>query len=141
MYVTSLFMNNLSVILLFTFICLELSIKLNLSPLPILVSGLIASNIGGCPLPWADTPAVILTLYSGFSLMDFLNKLFIPCAIFIILLILYTLWWLKKHDYKDDNKNSNLIDDSYLKNKFTDSPPPHHHHHTPPPPHYFMTGI
>ena len=137
MYVTSLFMNNLSVILLFTFICLELSIKLNLSPLPILVSGLIASNIGGCPLPWADTPAVIITLYSGFSLIDFLNKLFIPCAIFIAFLIPYTFWWLKKYDHKDGDKDSKLLDNSYLKSKFTDSPPPpppHHHDHTPPPP-------
>ena len=139
MYATSLFMNNLSVILLFTFICLELSIKLNLSPLPILVSGLIASNIGGCPLPWADTPAVILTLYSGFSLMDFLNKLFIPCAIFIALLIPYTFWWLKKYDYKYKSNDSKLLYNRYLKSKFTDSPPPppphpHPHHHTPPPP-------
>ena len=102
MYFTSLFMNNLSVVLLFTFICLELSIKLELSPLPILVSGLIASNIGGWPLPWADIPAVILTLYSGFSLMDFLTKLFIPCSLLAGLLIPYTLWWVKKYDKKND---------------------------------------
>lgn len=137
MYLTSLFMNNLSVVLLFTFICLELSIKLKLSPLPILVSGLIASNIGGCTLPWADTPAVILTLYSGFSLTDFLTKLFIPCALFIALLIPYTLWWIKKHDDKTENMaNLDILNDAYLKSRFTDSPPPHHHHHhhTPPPP-------
>ena len=131
MYFTSLFMNNLSVVLLFTFICLELSIKLELSPLPILVSGLIASNIGGCPLPWADTPAVILTLYSGFSLMDFLTKLFIPCALLAGLLIPYTLWWVKKYDKKNDIMN--ISDDAYLKNKFTDPPPPHHPNHIPPP--------
>lgn len=132
MYFTSLFMNNLSVILLFTFICLELSIKLELSPLPILVSGLIASNIGGCPLPWADTPAVILTLSSGFTLIDFLTKLFIPCALFAGLLIPYTLWWVKKYD--NENNSINVYDDCYLKNKFTNPPPPHLSNDIPAPP-------
>ncbi|MCR1949881.1 SLC13 family permease [Clostridium sp. DSM 100503] len=149
MYFTSLFMNNLSVVLLFTFICLKLSIKFKLPTVPILVSGLIASNIGGAPLPWADTPAVVLTLYSDFTLMDFLNKLFIPCALYIMLLILYTLWWVKRDEkksnisinQKDENpksSNSYIIkdDDNKLKAKFMPPPPPHHHshHHSPPPP-------
>lgn len=95
MYATSLFMNNLSVVLLFTFISLTLIRKLNLPVIPVLVSGLMASNIGGCPLPWADTPAVIITLYTDFTIIDFLTKLFIPCSIYIVLLILYTIIWSK----------------------------------------------
>jgi len=156
MYFASLFMNNLSVVLLFTFICLELCIKLKLPPLPILVSGLIASNIGGAPLPWADTPAVVITLYSGFTLMDFLTKLFIPCAILIALLILYTLWWIKHEEKKVENvsntsskkmsfnKNSSINitlhdrEDNKFKSKFMPPPPPPHHdpshpHHIFPP--------
>ena len=95
MYATSLFMNNLSVVLLFTFISLTIIRQLKLPVTPILIAGLISSNIGGCPLPWADTPAVILTLYSDFTLFDFLNKLFIPCFIFEVLLILYIFVWCK----------------------------------------------
>lgn len=95
MYATSLFMNNLSVVLLFTFISLTIIREVKLPVTPILVAGLISSNIGGCPLPWADTPAVILTLYSDFTLIDFLNKLFVPCFIFEALLILYIFIWCK----------------------------------------------
>lgn len=94
-YATSLFMNNLSVILLFTFICVEIAIKLKLPILPLLASSIIASNIGGCPLPWADTPAVILTLYTDFNLIDFLTKLFLPCAVLEGMLIVYTIFWVK----------------------------------------------
>lgn len=94
-YATSLFMNNLSVILLFTFICLEIAIKLKLPIVPLLAASIIASNIGGCPLPWADTPAVILTLYTDFNLIDFLTKLFLPCAVLEGMLIVYTIFWVK----------------------------------------------
>lgn len=102
-YATSLFMNNLSVILLFTFICLQLAVRMRLPIVPLLVSAIIASNIGGAPLPWADTPAVILTLYTDFNLYDFLTKLFIPCGIYNILLVIYTVIWFKKSDKADTN--------------------------------------
>lgn len=104
MYAISLFMNNLSVVLIFTFISLTIVREFKLPVIPILVAGLISSNIGGCPLPWADTPAVILTLYSDFTLWDFLSKLFLPCLFFELLLIGYIFIWYKyivgnKHFY------------------------------------------
>lgn len=95
MYLTSLFMNNLTVVLLFTYMVLYLAIEYRLPIVPILVSVVIGSNIGGAPLPWADTPAVVLTLYSDFTLIDFLNKLFIPCLVYIILLSAYTYIWYR----------------------------------------------
>ncbi|MCQ1528824.1 ArsB/NhaD family transporter [Lutispora saccharofermentans] len=107
MYATSLFMNNLTVILLFTFICLKLALKFNLPIIPLLVSAIIASNIGGAALPWADTPAVIITLYTDFSLWDFLIKLFIPCFIYTILLVKYSMTWfnyLEKKKYPSEKQ-------------------------------------
>lgn len=95
MYVTSLFMNNLTVVLLFTYMALYLAIEYKLPIVPLLVSVVIGSNIGGAPLPWADTPAVVLTLYSDFNLIDFLNKLFIPCLVYVILLSVYTYIWYR----------------------------------------------
>lgn len=114
MYATSLFMNNLSVVLLFTFICLTFVRNYNFPVVPLLVSGLIASNIGGCPLPWADTPAVIITLYSNFTLVDFLTKLFIPCFIYQCLLLVYSLFWYKYYSKNPDcckkiNSSKNLF--------------------------------
>lgn len=96
MYFTSLFMNNLTVVLLFTYMALYLAIEYKLPIIPLLVSIVIGSNIGGAPLPWADTPAVVLTLYSDFNLLDFLNKLFIPCLIYAIGLSAYTYIWFRK---------------------------------------------
>lgn len=95
MYFTSLFMNNLIVVLLFTYMVLYLCLEYDLPIVPVLVSVVIGSNIGGAPLPWADTPAVILTLYSDFNLLDFLNKMFIPCTVYIFLLSGYTYLWYK----------------------------------------------
>ena len=149
MYVTSLFMNNLSVILIFTFIVLTIVRQFKFPVTPILVACLIASNIGGCPLPWADTPAVIITLYSDFTLFDFLNKLFIPCAIFEGLLILYLFLWYKysnkiklfksKHSKKNKEKEKSLILKAtplaplppLPKDETAPTPPPPHE----PPPH------
>lgn len=100
MYLTSMFMNNLTVILLFTYMSLYLTIEYNLPVIPVLVSVIIGSNIGGAALPWADTPAVILTLYTDFNLLDFLTKLFIPCAAFAVLLSQYTYMWYKYFSVK-----------------------------------------
>lgn len=95
MYAISLFMNNLTVVLLFTYMALYLAVEYKLPIIPVLVSIVIGSNIGGAPLPWADTPAVVLTLYSDFNLLDFLNKLFIPCLVYVILLSAYTYIWYR----------------------------------------------
>lgn len=134
MYITSLFMNNLSVVLLFTFICLTFVKKLNFPVVPILVSGLISSNIGGCPLPWADTPAVIITLYSNFTLLDFLSKLFIPCLIYEILLLIYTYFWYKYYDKVQINDKRSIFKKSILYHKPKVLPPPPPNGEEPPPP-------
>ena len=97
MYAASLFMNNLIVVLVFTYMVLYLCLEYDLPIVPVLVSVVIGSNIGGAPLPWADTPAVILTIYSDFNFLDFLNKLFAPCLIYVILLSLYTYIWYKRN--------------------------------------------
>ncbi|MEG0773518.1 SLC13 family permease [Clostridium sp.] len=129
-YGISLFMNNLSAILLCTFICLELAVKLKLPVAPLLVSAIIASNIGGAPLPWADTPAVVLTLYSDFNLVDFLTRLFVPCGIYIGLLVQYTKWWFKREEaresYLEDSVPQKL--QKLSQNDFPKPPPPPHHH-------------
>ncbi len=150
-YGISLFMNNLSAILLCTFVCLELSIKFKLPVAPLLVSAIIASNIGGAPLPWADTPAVVLTLYSDFNLVDFLTKLFIPCAIYIALLVLYTMWWFKRDECRKSD-DDNYIPENLLILSLQEKPPtpPHRLNHKsieiPPhvggkkPMHHFLDG-
>ncbi len=95
MYATSLFMNNLTVVLLYTYMALYLAIEYQLPPVPLFVSIIIGSNIGGAALPWADTPAVVLTLYTDFSLPDFINKLFVPCLAYAAALSLYSYLWYK----------------------------------------------
>ncbi len=95
-YAISLFMNNLTVVLFFATIALYMIIEYDLPVIPLLVSIVIGSNIGGAALPWADTPAVVLTLYSDFTLIDFLNKLFIPCLLYAIGLSFYTYVWYKR---------------------------------------------
>ncbi len=94
-YVTSLFMNNLTVVLLFASMALCMAKDYKLPIIPLLVSIVIGSNIGGAALPWADTPAVILTLYTDFNLIDFLLKLFIPCFVYAVGLSLYSYLWYR----------------------------------------------
>lgn len=143
MYFISLFMNNLSVVLIFTFISLTIIRRLKFPAIPILVAGLISSNIGGCPLPWADTPAVILTLYSDFTLFDFLSKLFLPCLIFEAVLILYIFVWCKISSIYSNvscfSDNSNVRDESkkglFIIKSEKVPPLPDGERHAPPPEH------
>ena len=94
-FFSSLFMNNLSVVLLFTSTTIYLANQYHIPITPILVSLVVSSNIGGAALPWADTPAVILTLYTDFSLFDFLNIMLFPCFLFIVFLCGYTYIWYR----------------------------------------------
>ena len=123
MYLTSLFMNNLTVILLFTFICLNIALEFDLPVTPLLVSAIIASNIGGAPLPWADTPAVILTLYTDFTLLDFLTKLFVPCAIYTILLAKYCIAWFNYLNTKNPPMKSRIPPTKEAIHKFISTEP------------------
>lgn len=127
-YSVSLFMNNLSAVLLFVFICLELGIKLKLPVAPLLVSAVIGSNIGGAPLPWADTPAVVITLASDFNLYDFLNKLFLPCLAYIVLLVWYTVWWFKKEEKNMKEWDETAAEDNINFDPIKDIPPIVHPH-------------
>lgn len=92
----SMFMNNLTVVLFFSTISLFMILEYDLPVIPLLVSIIIGSNIGGAALPWADTPAVVITLYSSFTLLDFLTKVLVPCMFFAIALAIYTAWWYKR---------------------------------------------
>lgn len=89
-YVFSLFANNLSVTLVFTTICFRLGVALRMPIAPILIATVVSANIGGCPLPWADTPAIVLTIYTDFRIMDFLTYLFPLCSVFALMLVGYT---------------------------------------------------
>lgn len=100
-YLTSMFMNNLTVVLLFAYMALYIALEFCLQTVPILVGIIIGSNIGGAALPWADTPAVILTLYTDFNLLDFMGKLFLPCLFFALLLSAYSFVWYKYFSPKE----------------------------------------
>lgn len=143
-YISSLFMNNLSVVLLFTFICIKIAIELEIPTVPVLVSTIIASNIGGAALPWADTPAVVITLYTDFTLFDFLSMLFLPCLFFAILLIAYLMLYSKKLNKPNIITKANVMDLTYLSNdkhyyfelfhrKHPPVPIPPHQEHPPVP--------
>jgi Na+/H+ antiporter NhaD/arsenite permease-like protein len=90
-FLFSCFANNLSVTLTFTLICLRLGVALNIPLVPLLVGTVVASNIGGCPLPWADTPAIVVTSYTDFGMMDFVTLVLPTCFLFVILLVFYAL--------------------------------------------------
>lgn len=110
-YTCSLFMNNLTVILLFNWMVLQFAITYKLPIVPLLVGMVIASNIGGAALPWADTPAVVLTLYTDFNLLDFIKKLFFPCMFFILSLSAYIYIWYRFFTVKCRSFSYNTMPD------------------------------
>lgn len=71
-FILSAFINSITVMVFLTVVTLELSRLLKFDPVPIVVSEVVLSNIGGAATLVGDPPNVILGTVLGFNFNDFL---------------------------------------------------------------------
>ena len=81
--VVSAFLDNVTTVILVMPITFAIARKLDLDPVPFLLSEVFASNIGGTATLIGDPPNIIIGSAAGFTFMDFVNNL---TGIVIILL-------------------------------------------------------
>jgi len=111
--VASALLDNVTTILLILPITLDVCRELKLKPVPLIISQIFASNVGGTATLIGDPPNIMIGAKSGLSFMDFVINvgpiivpiLFITIALFLII--------YKKHlrASEEDKKKILLIDD------------------------------
>ncbi len=73
--VVSAFLDNVTTVILVMPITFAIARKLDLDPVPFLLSEVFASNIGGTATLIGDPPNIIIGSAAGFTFMDFVNNL------------------------------------------------------------------
>ena len=71
----SAFLDNVTTVILVMPITFAVAKQLNLNPVPILITEIMASNIGGTTTLIGDPPNIIIGSAAGFSFMDFIVEL------------------------------------------------------------------
>ncbi|MBQ9245160.1 ArsB/NhaD family transporter [bacterium] len=101
--VTSAFLDNVTTVILIMPITFAIARKLNIDPLPYLLTEIFSSNIGGTSTLIGDPPNIIIGSAAGFSFMDFINNLLIPITI-IMVIVLVVLSFIFKNKLKADKE-------------------------------------
>ena len=88
--VVSAFLDNVTTVILVMPITFAIAEKLDIDPLPYLLTEVFASNIGGTATLIGDPPNIIIGSAAGFSFMDFVNNLTLVVVI-ILLAVVFTM--------------------------------------------------
>ena len=96
--ITSAFLDNVTTMLLYTPVMIGIALVLKISPLILLIPGIMASNVGGTTTLIGDPPNIMIGSYTGLTFMQFMYNLTLVCVIATIALIIYTKLYYGK-DY------------------------------------------
>ena len=91
--VASAFLDNVTTVVLVGPITLFLAARMGLSPLPFIVSEILASNIGGASTLIGDPPNILIGSAAGLGFSDFLVHM-TPLAVILLVLYLGAARWL-----------------------------------------------
>jgi len=91
--VLSAFLDNVTTVVLIAPVTLFIAATLGVSPLPFLISQILASNIGGAATLIGDPPNILIGSATGLDFVDFLINM-APVAIFTLVIVLGWLAWI-----------------------------------------------
>ena len=120
--VTSAFLDNVTTVILIMPITFAIAKKLDIDPIPFLITEIFASNIGGTATLIGDPPNIVIGSAGGLSFMDFIKELTPVVAIILLIVITGMTIIFKKKLHADKNKmasvanldNSGVITDKAL---------------------------
>jgi len=88
--ITSAFLDNVTTMLLYTPVLIQIAITLKISPLILLLPGIMASNVGGTTTLIGDPPNIMIGSYTGLTFMEFVYNLTFACVVSMGALVFYT---------------------------------------------------
>ncbi len=120
--VTSAFLDNVTTVILVLPITFAIARKLEIDPLPYLLTEIFSSNIGGTATLIGDPPNIIIGSAASFSFMDFIYNLTLPVAVIMIVVLTILTVIFRKKLHADSDKmaevanldNSKTITDKNL---------------------------
>lgn len=113
--VTSAFLDNVTTVILIMPITFAIAKKLNIDPIPFLLTEIFSSNIGGTATLIGDPPNIIIGSAGGLSFIDFIKEL-TPVILVIMCVVLTVLGFIfrkKLHASQDKMDEVAKIDNSH----------------------------
>ena len=112
--VTSAFLDNVTTVILVLPITFAIARKLEIDPMPYLLTEIFSSNIGGTATLIGDPPNIIIGSAAGFSFMDFIYNLTVPVAVImaVVLILLIMIYKKRLHATPDKMAEVANIDNS-----------------------------
>lgn len=95
----SAFLDNVTTVVLMTPITLSVARRLDISPVPYLITQILASNIGGTATLIGDPPNILIGSAAGLGFGDFLLNL-APVVVVIFLVFLVIVWAAFRRELK-----------------------------------------
>ena len=102
--VTSAFLDNVTTVILILPITFAIARKLEIDPVPYLLTEIFSSNIGGTATLIGDPPNIIIGSAAGFSFMDFIINLTIPMVVIMCIVLLCLIFIFRNHLHADSEK-------------------------------------
>jgi Na+/H+ antiporter NhaD/arsenite permease-like protein len=115
--ITSAFLDNVTTMLLYTPVLIEIAIALKLNPLSLLIPGIMASNAGGTATLIGDPPNIMIGSYTGLTFMHFVYALTPVIIICMIVLVVYNKFFYSKEYQKGKIEDVDSFI-SYLKEEY-----------------------
>mgnify|MGYP005765831571 CR=1 FL=1 len=112
--ILSAFLDNVTTVILVMPITFVVAKQLDLNPVPLLISEVFASNIGGTATLIGDPPNIIIGSAAGFSFMDFVSELTGICFVIMVVVIAFLYLCFKKQLKTTEEKMASIsqIDNS-----------------------------
>ncbi|HWQ76431.1 MAG TPA: ArsB/NhaD family transporter [Syntrophomonas sp.] len=103
--IASAFLDNVTTVLLIVPITLTICYQLNIAPVPLLITQIFASNIGGTATLIGDPPNIMIGSAAGLGFMDFVKNLApVIIIIFIVTIFIFKLIYGKKLNTSEESK-------------------------------------
>lgn len=112
--VLSAFLDNVTTVILIMPITFVAAKQLDINPVPLLISEIFASNIGGTTTLIGDPPNIIIGSAGNLSFMDFLSELTVICTVIMIAVLTFLYLCFKKQLITTEEKMAKIqeIDNS-----------------------------
>lgn len=94
--VTSAFLDNVTTVILIMPVTFFIAKKLDINPIPFLITEIFASNIGGTATLIGDPPNIIIGSAAGLSFMDFLKELTLVVSIIFLAVVSLMIFLFRK---------------------------------------------
>jgi len=118
--VISAFLDNVTTVILMIPISFIIAKELSISPIPLLITEIISSNIGGTATLIGDPPNIIIGSKAGFTFMDFLLELTdIVSLILVVAIVILYFMFRKQLDTTPEHRANilHLTTDGVIKDK------------------------